>query len=559
MNKRTNSGPLDEDSDRRAMKKPSPLWCRWSNIQPSHDREYIYTDTGDMTLDDVLFCMRIVGRHARVGFPNDGTFVVDCRPTPVDRRGQPFSNFVSAVSSLEGGWEIIYDKPWRPVDTDENPDASRVFQSLLTSPGPLYGPVYLVYSHSRAALMMCREMSIFTNQRYICDCGLYFGLAPWARAGMVNILTHPAMDSLSTDTMDNICSLLENVSRGELESRHPAAVVYLRTLSDKLDTIAPRGQDRLENYLRQEYPNRTTIDHILSEVLVHDVTHAVYEYLGMSVDVKSRMASELYLSPASAIVTRKGLLPEPPADSAWLQMPTRKSRDILNGFRWDSIRNYRIFHKYLVEDVLTLLTKRRSPRSFISSVRKLLKTKTGRQAHFSLWCTIVHLHRVAQTTSDVPRAMSPVPRGCWKPRKRIKFHSVYLPPISDSDVEPFRTYIPLKHPPHEDDISSLVDPNARVIDCATISILYEPPIVDQRRGPSLDGREKGWVFVEHATNGAFFTRVDLARAIINRFALLYHRNWGTRFGEYIHSPEECQLLSVSYRKLDGIYTFHYEW
>ena len=555
MNKRTNPGPLDVDFDRRATKKPSAL-CRWSNIQPSHDQEYIYADTDDMTLDDVLVCMRIAGRHARVGFPNDGTFVVDCRTTLSDRRGRPYSKFMRTPSSLGGGLEIVYDRPLAPEATDANTAASRVFRSVLTSPGPLYGPVYLTFSESLAAHRMCREMSLFmsklTEKRGVC-----YGLAPWARVGMVNVLTHPAMDSLSADVMDNVCSLLENVTRDELETRHPAAVHYLRTLSDTLATLSHPGECGLAAYLLQTYPNRTSIGPILSEVLAADVTQAVYEYLGMCAHVKTAMAPEIFFSVASAIVTRQGLLPDPPTDSAWLQMPTRDSREILDGFRWNNIHNYRIFHEYLVEYVLTLLTKRRSPLSFISSVRKLLKTKTGRQVHSSLWCTIVHLHRVAQTTSHELRNLYPAPPG-WEATCRISFGSKYLPPSSYDDHKYLGASIPLHHPPEEHFISGLADPHARVIDCATISIVYEPPIVDKRRGPSPNPRQRGWVFVEHAPNDAFFTRIDLARAIINRFTWLYDRNWGNkRFGEYSHPPDECELLWVSYDALGRIYTFQY--
>ena len=35
-------------------------------------------------------------------------------------------------------------------------------------------------------------------------------------------------------------------------------------------------------------------------------------------------------------------------------MPTRKARAILSGFHWDSIHNSRVFHEYLVDDMLKL-------------------------------------------------------------------------------------------------------------------------------------------------------------------------------------------------------------
>ena len=542
--KRTNAGPRDADKSTPVTKK-ARVQCRWSNLQPSDGREYIYTSTDDMTLDDVLSCMQIAGRHARVGFPNDGTFVVDCRTTSLDRRGELFSSFMRTPSNLGGGLEIIYDRPWAPVPSDVNREATRVFECVLTSPGPVYGPVYLTFSPSLAAVRMCREMSSFITPCQSRD-GTCHGLAPWARVGMVNLLTHPAMDSLSMDVMDNICSLLKNVTREELESRHPEAVNYLLKLSDTLDTVRRTDTSRLATYLIQTYPNRASIGHLLSEVLVEDVTHAVYEYLGMHFDVYASMPSEIFITPASGIVTHHRLLPEPPFDNACRELPTRKARDILRGFRWESIHKYRVFHDYLVDDMLKLLTKRRSSRSFIWRIKELLATKSGRQAHSALWCTIVHLDRVAQTT-----CASPTPMG-WPIMDTIDFPS--HDPLAQDDVS-FLS-INLNHPLEQDELSQLYDANEGVNHSATVSILYQLPIADQRRGPSPDNRHNGWVFVEHAPNGVFFTRADIARVIVERFTCLDLRNWNERFGQCLHHPSECVMTQVNLYK--GMYTFDYD-
>ena len=533
--KRAKSGPPDAEKNTPTTKKRR--FQGWIDQRPPSDgHESIYTSTDGMTLEDVFYCLEMTGRHARVGFPNDGTFVADCRATQADRRGKPFSKFMRCPSSLNGGFEIIHDVS--TPDVAVNVQATQVFQSVLTDGGPLYGPVYLTFSPSLAAMLVCREMSRFIQHHS--RAGLCHGLAPWARVGMVNFLTHPAMDSLTMDAMDNICSLLEHVTRDELESRHQVAVNYLARFSYCLDD-AP-APSTLMGYLLSTYPNRGSIRRLLEEVLVVDVTHAVYEYLGMCFDVRADMPAEIFRAPASGIVTRQGLLPEPPFDNALCQMETREAtreaRAILSGFRWESIHNYRVFHDYLVHDMLKLLTERRCPRSFIWRVKaRLLRTKNGRKAHPALWGTMVHLHRLAQTT-----------RGGWQIMPTIKFESMIF------------LHINLDHPP-ERALSSLLNAHERVSDSATINISYRLPLFDQgRRGPSPDdiGDNNGWHFVEHAPNGVFFTRADIVRVIVDRFKWLYLRNWNDRFGPAQCSPAQCHMFMVSHIESRGYYTFDYD-